>query len=426
MEGRDKLIGENAVITNKYFIKGKDCGYLTALFLTEFTRGAFFLTFLPVYSAQVLGFSVTAAGFAVSAHYLVETLCKVIAGWQYDRLGGTVLRRGLALGLLALIIMRFYPSPALLIIASGIFGLGVSPLWPGVVTEVAPVNIKNRSSRIGLVFATWLAGAGSGMVGINFVMSAGYEFSFNLIIAILGLAFITVIALLPPASVKNSANNAPSAILKTLEELAESPAVTRILLPGMFLQTMAAGLLLPVLPVFARSRLGLDHDGYGLLLLTGGLATVIFLIPMGKIADKIKLKTILFIGFLFTAASLGAIALIGSADNAYYLVSLLGISYAAVLPSWNSLLARAIPPERQATGWGVFATIEGLGVAVGPALGSTAGRFLGTDYTIYITTVLLLGMALFYLLYPVEKLFITSYNKHTPGSIVYSQDKVRR
>lgn len=411
---------------NNFFVNRKDLGYLITLFLTEFTRGAFFLTFLPVYASQGLGFSVTAAGFAASAHYLVETLCKAIAGWQYDRLGRKIMQAGLVLGLGAMILMRFHPSPALLIIASGIFGLGVSPLWPGVITEVAPVNIKNRSSRIGMVFTIWLAGTGSGLVGINFIMSMGYEFTFNLIITVLGMALLAAVILLPPVPVKRPNNDNQTGILRTLGELAENPAVTRLLLPGMFLQTMAAGLLLPILPVFARTRLGLDHDGYGFLLLAGGLATIIFLIPMGKVADKVRLKTILFLGFLLTACSLGLLALLGNGDNAYYLVALLGISYAAVLPAWNSLLARAIPPERQATGWGVFATIEGLGVAVGPALGGIAGRLLGTDYTIYITTVLLLGMSLFYLLYPVENLFSSPINKFTTGNVLCNQDKVRK
>lgn len=380
---------------------------LLMLFLTEFARGAFFFTFLPLFSVENLGLGITAAGFAVSAHFLSETLCKPFAGSQYDRRGRTILPAGMLISLLSLVAIKLHPSPFVMIAASGLFGLGVSPLWPGVVSEVAPVNTPGRSLKIGMVFSIWLAGAGGGLVGINFIMNSGYDFAFNTIIGILSLALlISVFFCHRPARTK-ALQEVPlfTGIMATLRQFSQNPAVTNLLLPGMFLQTLAAGLLLPILPVFARIKLGLDHDRYGLLLLAGGAATIIFLVPMGKIADKIKLKFVLSAGFLLTAMSIGLLSLAGNSSNALYLVVLLGISYAAVLPAWNSLLARAIPPERQATGWGVFATVEGMGVAIGPAVGGLVGRWLGIETTILIATALLLGMSVFYMIYPVEKLF---------------------
>lgn len=381
---------------------------LLILFFTEFARGAFFFTFLPLFSVENLGLGVTAAGFAVSAHYLCETLCKPFAGSQYDRRGRTVLPVGMLISVLSLLAIRIHPSPFVMVAAAGMFGLGVSPLWPGVISEVAPVNIPGRSSKIGLVFSIWLAGTGGGLVGINFLMNLGYGVSFNIIISILIMALLVsaIFCYKSDSSTLLQETHFFAGITETLRHFSQNPAVTNLLLPGMFLQTLAAGLLLPILPIFARTKLGLNHDQYGLLLLAGGAATIIFLIPMGKIADRIKLKLVLSAGFLLTATATGLLSLAGNRSNALYLVILLGISYAAVLPAWNSLLARAIPPERQATGWGVFATIEGMGVAIGPAIGGLAGRWLGIESTILITTTLLLCMSLFYIIYPVEKLFI--------------------
>lgn len=399
---------------NRKSINYKNQILLLILFLTEVARGAFFLTFLPLYTVESLGMGVTVAGFAVSAHYLLETLCKSIAGSQFDRRGRPVIFAGMTLGFIAMAAMRFHPTPFIIVVASGLLGLGVSPLWPGIITEVAPVNISDRSFRVGIVFTTWLAGTGFGMVGINFLLYLGYETCFNIIIIDLFAALFIALLLLRPSrqGVKPPEINCAESILKTMRHMAQNPAVIKLLLPGMFLQTLAAGLLLPVMPVFARSMLNLNHNEYGLLLSAGGAATVLLLIPMGKIADKIGLKTVLSTGFLITAASIGMLSLVGNKGNVYYLVILMGISYAAVLPAWNSLLARAIPPERQATGWGVFATVEGLGVAVGPALGGMVGRWLGIDFTILITTALLTGMSIFYLIYPVEQLFDKSGDKN--------------
>ena len=75
----------------------RDLGLLMVLFLMEFTRGAFFLTFLPLYAVNYLSISVAAAGLAVSAHYLFETLFKSTAGWELDRRGLWIIHLGLLL-----------------------------------------------------------------------------------------------------------------------------------------------------------------------------------------------------------------------------------------------------------------------------------------------------------------------------------------
>ncbi|MDD4334421.1 MAG: MFS transporter, partial [Desulfotomaculaceae bacterium] len=107
----------------------KELGLILVLFLIEFTRGAFFLTFLPLYAVNYLGISVAAAGLAVSAHYLGETLCKGAAGWHLDRKGYPVLLLGLLVGLVTLLIMKHSDAPVVLILGSASFGLAVSPVW---------------------------------------------------------------------------------------------------------------------------------------------------------------------------------------------------------------------------------------------------------------------------------------------------------
>ncbi len=393
----------------------KDCALTTVLFLAEFSRGAFFLTFLPLYTTEILGWTIATAGMAASVQYLAETLVKSFAGWQLDRHGRPVLLGGLLVGLAALAAVRVHPHPGLLIAAAGLFGLGYSPLWIGIITQVAPAGIINRSSRIGLVFTAWLAGMGSGLTSINFFISAGYDAAFGVIIgSFLGALAIGGLFYPRASSGRSGPGIPPASILPAFRSLALNKAVTRVLLPGMFLQTMSASLLVPVLPVFARTRLGLSHDGYGLLILAGGAAAVLFLIPMGRLADKINLKTILFSGFACSSAALTGLALAGNKDNALAITLALGVSYAAVLPAWNTLLARSIPAERQATGWGIFSTVEGLGIAAGPAVGGILARYWSPPAALLATAGLLAAMALFYLAYPVERFFSPDHDRSQP------------
>lgn len=382
----------------------KDLGLITILFLVEFVRGAFFLTFLPLYAVNFLGISVAAAGLSVSAHYLAETLCKGAAGWQLDKYGRPVLLTGFLVGLAALLTIKLFPAPAVLFAGSALFGLGVSPVWLAVISGVAPVQLKDRAARMGVVFAVWLAGGGSGPVIINFFFSRGYSYAFTLLILLYTCALVAALALVPGAN-GNIGKGTGFSFLSEMKKIMANRTVTRILLPGMFLQTLAAGVLVPLLPLYAQKNIGLNPEQYAVLLVSGGAAAALSFLPMGRLADRVKLKTLLGSGFGMTALSLALFAGVRSAASAYMMAALVGFSYAIVLPAWNNLLAKVIPQEKQATGWGIFATIEGMGIAIGPALGGLLANYSGMGAALIFSTGALTLMSCFYFLYPLEKLF---------------------
>jgi len=379
----------------------EDYALLAVLFLSEFTRSAFFISFLPLYTTERLGWTIATAGAAASAHFFTETLLKFFAGWQLDRIGRPLLQAGLIVGLLSLVAVRAYSHPALLIISSGLFGLGLSPLWIGVITQVAPINKENRSFRVSLVFIAWLAGIGSGLSVINFFISISYDFAYAIIICFLLSALIVTRLFLPPVPAHKKDNTSPGTIITAFRQIISNRNFSRAILPGMFLQTMSASMLLPVFPVFATQRMGMSPDGYGLLLLAGGFTTMLALIPMGKLADRMNIKIMLFTGFLSSSAALAGLALTRDRHAAFILVLILGLSYGAVLPAWNSLLAGSIPPKQQATGWGLFSAVEGLGMSVGPVVGGFLAGGFSTSQALLGAAGVLSLMAFFYLLYPV-------------------------
>lgn len=381
---------------------------LLLLFVTEFARGAFFYTFLPIWIVNDLTLSITVVGLTVSAHYLSETIFKTIAGWEFDRLGRRILLGGLFLSFLSFLLIKLWPVPAVLIGGAALFGFGFSPVWLGVISRVAPVGIPNRASRIGLVFSSWMAGAGGGMISINFFMSKSHDLIYWLIVILWVLSLpIAWFATKGKNHLPESGAENHQGMLNALKQMA-SNNLTRLLIPGMFLQTLAAGLLLPVLPIFVQKSLLLNHNQYGILLLAGGASTVIFLLPMGYLADRLALKTLLTTGF--GASSLMLILLIycRGFKEIICVAILLGFSYAMVLPAWNSLLAKIIPPKNQATGWGVFATIEGMGITFGPALGAFVAGRIGLNATLIMTACVLLIAAFFYLLCPFEKMLVSN------------------
>ncbi|AQS58267.1 MFS transporter [Desulforamulus ferrireducens] len=388
-------------------ITPKELAFIVLLFVAELSRSAFFLTFWPLYAADILYFSTALAGAMVSAHYFSETLFKTFAGYQLDRYGRPVLTFGLLISLLALIGIYQQPSGLITVLLAAIFGLGFAPVWLAVVSNVAPVEHPRRAAKIGLVFSAWLLGAGAGPVGVTFLLPLGYQQTFLLLIIIWGLALL--IGLSIPFTVKT--NMETISISKQLKKMVSDQMVIKVLLPGMFLQTMAASLLLPILPLYATKTLGLTAEQYGLLLTAGGAATVIGLVPMGKLVDRLPLKKVLTTGFGLSAFFLALLPWVKEISALFGLVMFIGLSYALILPAWNNLLAKAIPAEQQATGWGVFTTLEGLGIATGPLLGGAIAKWLHPVGTIYLSAFILAGMGIFYCCYSFAGFYTTRGDK---------------
>lgn len=377
--------------------------FILLLMLSELARSAFFLTFWPLYSTHFLNFSIMTAGLVVSAHYLTETLLKITAGCQLDRYGRPVLILGLIISLVSLLGIYHQRNDVSIIILACLFGIGFAPVWLAVISNVAPVESADRAARMGVVFSAWLAGAGIGAVGVNFVISIGFRSTFKLIIAVWIICVILVI--FAPLQVKTSSSKI--SLTEQFSRLVGDKVTVKVLLPGMFLQTLSASLLLPILPIYATTILGLNAQHYGWLLIAGGTSTVIFLVPMGRLVDKLPLKVSLTTGFLLSAFFLSMIPLTHDFYLIMALVIMVGMSYAFILPAWNNLLAKVIPAERQATGWGIFSTLEGLGIAVGPMLGGAIASLLHPGGAIYLSALILGTMGFFYLYYPFEKLALT-------------------
>ncbi|WP_331240866.1 MFS transporter [Paenibacillus polymyxa] len=177
------------------------------------------------------------------------------------------------------------------------------------------------------------------------------------------------------------------------------------LLPGMVLQMTAAGLLLPILPGFAADHLGLSQPQYSIMLIFGGAGAMLFLVPMGKLADRWGHKQMLFAGFVSLTVIL-ALLIVSMPPPALTMLFafMLGLSYSAVLPAWNAVLSYLVPEDQKGTGWGVLSGIEGLGIMIGPVIGGWIASQYTNEAAISISAALLAVLALFYLILPQNKL----------------------
>ncbi len=369
----------------------------------EFARTALVVVLLPAFATGPLGLSLTVVGLMISAHYAMDTLFRSPAGWLVDRVGPKpVLLGGLVIEVVSIFGAMHSHVAITLFIFMGLLGVGTASHWPSVVTGTNRLtHAEQRGTMMGAVFAGWIAGSGIGPVVVNFAVGnlGSDELAFLLLMAadVVALAFAFLIRDHRLLERSASGERHPSIFsgLKIIWPL-------KSVLPGMFVQTMVLGLLLPLLQPLTHRVLHLDQVQYAVLLLGSGALTVLLLVPMGRVADRLGIKGPLIGGFWLAALALLALSAV---REFWLLVAVgvtLGLAYALILPSWNAFLARLIPSAQEGLLWGVFMTVEGLGMTVGPAVGAHLFQF--SIYAPFILAAAILTlMSVFYWLYPLPE-----------------------
>ena len=392
----------------------------------EFIRMALFIIFLPSFLTN-LHFATDAIGLVISANILADNLLKSASGWLVDHYGPwPVLSAGSLMVFTGLfLIMNFHSSLLLLLLSSILIGAGASPTWPGSISGALRLaGESKRATIISLISTIWLVGAGAGIAAIGILIDPGfsrrlhlvlehpYQAGFMLLLAVALLAlFICVLGWLawlrvPHLQVATQGVGAPKPrLIEALRRL----WLIKGLLPGMFIQTLALGMLLPNMLPFTISRFGFSEAQYVLLILTGGLAVVAFMVPVGHLADHWGTKGFLAAGFILAAVALLWVVNYADPVNVWWAVGFLGLSYALIQPSWNALLAASIPPSQRGILMGLFMSVEGLGFGLGPLVGGLLGTLtiqhhlhgaVKAALPFYVSSGLLLLMALVYLCYP--------------------------
>jgi MFS family permease len=365
------------------------------LFLVEFVRGAVAISFMPIYGEKVLGLSLDIIGVAITAHYVTDTALKIAIGWLLDRFSArTIVHAGLLLSLGGVFLFHYADTPLLFIGAAALFGVGISPIWIVCLTKVAD---ENRATQMGYLYTIWFAGIGAGPVVCNLLIDYSPGITYWLLVVLSAIAWFLSLFI----SNKQERPVLTIPFVQQLAMLRDKLRQMRLLLPGMILQTAGAGMLVPILPSFAEKELGIDPTQYSLLLVAGGACTVLGLMPMGRLSDRVGHKKLFLVGgFGMFALTLAFMASTPPLWQCILLAVVLGLSYAAVLPAWNALLASYVPPQQQGLGWGIFSTVEGIGVMIGPVAGGVIAHYRGESDVVWISAILFGLIGLLYLLFP--------------------------
>lgn len=366
------------------------------LFFVEFVRGAALISFIPIYGKNTLHTSLAIIGTAITAHYLTDTILKMGIGYLLDRFSPRlIINAGLFISFAGIGLFYYGASDWLFIAAAALYGVGISPVWIVCLTKVKE---ENRAAQMGFLYMIWLVGMGAGPVVLNLIVDKHPQTAYLLLFALSGIAW--VLSFFIGGGRQQLADAAPVPFKQQWDALVVKLKAMKPLLPGMILQTLGASMLVPILPTFAAEALSFSSQQYSVLLVLGGGFTVLGLVPMGKWSDRVGRKPFLIIGFGIFGLALASLSLYPSVIFAYGLAVLLGISYSAVLPAWNALLALYVPPGHKGLGWSLLSTVEGIGVLLGPVIGGVIANASSAGTVIWISAGLFAAISIIYLLFP--------------------------
>lgn len=366
---------------------------LRVAFLVGLTQLGFatVIPLLPLYLTERLGASVKLVGAVVATFALVETVFKTAWGSVADRIGRRpLIIAGLLLSSLAPLLMSILRVPALFVPLRLIDGAGSSALWPSssaIIADTTPLD--RRATAMGALNMFFLAGLACGPVlGLYVVgFSGSYAYGFYLASAILALAALVAAVVLrglgdTHLSSANGAVVGYHGVARSphLTEVVESARVSPLLIVMLgvaFVQMFGAGLLVPIMVIYAKRIVGLSEQMIGTLFLVLMLSVALASFAGGRAADRWGKRRAVSVGMVLGSIGMWILPISPKLEVLAAAAILLGISYALSSPAWHALVSQLAPPGRIGLAMGAAQTAEGLGLVLGPLLGGMLWDVVG-------------------------------------------------
>ncbi|MCS7067616.1 MAG: MFS transporter [Meiothermus sp.] len=353
--------------------------------LLEGVRNGFYAGYLAIHGGN-LGFTLAVIGTAWSIHLLSDSFSKSLGGFLSQKLGmGIVTLAAGSVGLVALLIVPQASSPLLLFALSLVWGVSLSAIFPGLLTLSSQVAVQGREGRAvtltNMLTAPW---TGIGVLGIGFLTKVNP----NLALSVLEWIQVTVIL------IGLSLIFRPERVRPPRQELYPWRRLL-LFIPAAFGQTFAPALFSFYILKYAQS-LGLSIFWITVLIVLGGGLSMVLLIWTGRYADRKSPRELLIVGLLLIGLAMMGLGLKPELPALLLLAVVGGVGFGCFGPAWNALVVRLLPENNRAAAWGTLMTVEGLGHAIGPAVGGVLAAAIANNAPFFAGGTIMLLLSIFY------------------------------
>ncbi len=368
--------------------------------------GCYFGTYmrLPVVPlfARSLGADTVRIGIINGSFLFTAGALSLPLGVLSDRLGVKLL---ISLGLLILagssFLLAWCRTPEQLIWIYLISGVGLAAVGPTIMAFVANFSPPTHLGRsYGWYTAALYTGMSLGPAVGGFVAGGlGFPPVFLISGFSFFLAFGVVCFFLPRArQVLAPPPQKPPINLAVFRGLLKNHSMM-----GCWLATLGGcfgfGMVVTYLPLYAQNQ-GLTYGQIGLVFMVQGVFNVICRLPFGHLSDRAANRSnLVVLGLVGMALSLAAFGLSSRPFHFYLGATAMGISMGLAFTSIGAITAETSPPDFRGLAMGGYNASIYLGMMLGSAVMGPVLRVLGFAETLYITTLISLGITgVFYLL----------------------------
>ena len=318
--------------------------------------------------AESLGASAAIAGIAVAAYSFTNMFGNLGAGPLLDRLG----RRGpmivgMAISAAAVMSYSVVQTPAQLMAARAIHGLGAAVLAPGafsIVGDRAPSD--SRGQAMGFTGALIALAALAGPPAAGILRDTSGAAAVFMVDAAMLLATLAVFVLATRGESLDSASAEPERLAAGAGAPWQKAAMWSAC-GAAFAIAVGVGALVTHLPMLiedlgqSAARTGYAFGVYALV------AMLVMASPTSRAGDRYGRVLPLSIGLIVLAGGLAALGVSESYTAILVGMALFGLGYGLVFPASAAMATAATGSERRGTAFGIFYAVYSLGVVVGSA-----------------------------------------------------------
>lgn len=374
--------------------------YAIILFMTELVRGMYVLSYLPALPS-IEAISLTLASVVITVHFVFDAATNAWLGFIMRKIGARwTMAATYALMAAAMSMIILSQDFFVLLIASVLLGVSVCPIW---IFALANVDEASRGKDMGFIFFSWLSGLGTGMVLMNFIIGIVGEAA---VVVMIGAVVLNILMyLFIPGKFKVAADRSSGrGSRKKRLPLRETFVILRRHMgniPGIMLQALGVGMLLPVLPTYITGLLELSFFEYTLFILVIFALVGFSMTVLSRGLDSYSSKfTMLIIcsGFFIYAAGIIWFSTLQTVWIIFLIVGFIGLSYGIMLPAWNKYLAGTIMGAKKAESWGLISSLQGMGAMIGPVVGGLTADIFGTvTATLVASGLIFLVLSIYYI-----------------------------
>lgn len=370
------------------------------LFLIEFTRGVFILSYIPMLPT-IDKIGVFLVSILMSLHFVADAVTNFIAGFLLKKFSkNSALLLSFTIAFIVALFLIFYPTNILILILNSIIlGITACPIW---IIVLASVEEQSRGKQMGYVYFFWLSGLLLGMVTMNFLFK--YQ---NINLSFLVPLILMIVLLLYNFTKLKETIHYPVNISDYKKKIKKILRKYLLLFPGVFIQPLAIGMVVPILPTYALKVMEVSNIEYTIAIIIGCISCGVSMLLLPNIIDHNSQLILIFIiisGFLFLSLSILSISLFNNLLILCIISIITGGIYGILLPAWNTFMASFIASMDREESWGVFNSVQGIGSIIGMPIGGLIFEITRDfAFVFYFSFISILFLAIFYSVFLLKK-----------------------